>query len=77
MYERSKTTKRARSKTGPRRSRHQGLQQGRHEGREEGHHQAILLVARRLLIEEGMSPQAVQRLTGLSEKEVMDLVDKH
>ncbi len=54
----------------------QGLKQGRHEGREEGH-QAILLVARRLLIEEGMSPQSVQRLTGLSEKEVMDLVDKH
>ncbi|MES2141780.1 MAG: transposase [Pseudomonadota bacterium] len=47
----------------------EALQQGRHEG--------ILLVAKRLLIEEGMPPQVVQKLTGLPEKEVMDLVDKH
>lgn len=49
--------------------RTKGLEQGREEGRHEG----ILLVARRLLIEEGMSPLAVQKLTGLSEKEVMAL----
>ena len=29
------------------------------------------------MLAEGMSPQAVQKLTGLPEKEVMDLVDKH
>ena len=47
----------------------QGLEQGRHEG--------IVLVAKRLLTEQGMLPQAVQKLTGLPEKEVIDLVDKH
>lgn len=49
-----------------------GLRQGLQQGREETH-QAILIVAKRLLMEEGMSPQAVQRLTGLSENEVMEL----
>lgn len=53
-----------------------GLEQGLEQGREEGH-QAILLVAKRLLTEQGMSPKAVQKLTGLPENEVMDLVDKH
>lgn len=57
--------------------RMEGLQQGREEGREEGRHEGILAVARRLLVEEGLSPQAVQRLTGLPENEVMDLINKH
>lgn len=55
----------------------EGLQRGRQEGREEGRHEGILLVARKLLMEKGMSPQAVQKLTGLPEKEVMDLVEAH
>jgi predicted transposase/invertase (TIGR01784 family) len=55
----------------------QGLEKGLEKGREEGRHEGILSVAKRLLVEEGMSPQAIQRLTGLPEKEVMDLVNKH
>jgi|GEM_PF-3777571 predicted transposase/invertase (TIGR01784 family) len=51
-----------------------GLQQGREEGREEGRHEGMLAIARRLLLEEGASPQAVKRLTGLSEAEIMELV---
>jgi hypothetical protein len=37
---------------------------------------AIAAIAKNLL-DEGRSPGAVQKLTGLSEKEVMALVDKH
>ncbi len=62
----------------------QGLQQGREEGREEGlelglekgEHRRAVAIAKNMLAE-GMSPQAVQKLTGLPENEVMDLVNKH
>ena len=54
-----------------------GREQGLQQGREEGRHEGILLVAKRLLIEEGMSLQAIQKLTGLPESEVMNLVNKH
>lgn len=47
-------------------------QQGLQEGREEGDHFRALTIAKNMLAE-GMSLQAVQRLTGLSEKEVMEL----
>ena len=49
-----------------------GLQKGREEAR-----LGLLAVAEKLLTEANMSPQAVQRLTGLPEKEIMDLVDSH
>ncbi|WP_232019623.1 transposase [Candidatus Rickettsiella viridis] len=52
-------------------------QEALQQGREEGRHEGVLSVAKRLLVEEGMSPQAVQRLTSLSKNEVMDLVNKH
>ncbi|WP_218813365.1 hypothetical protein [Rickettsiella endosymbiont of Dermanyssus gallinae] len=42
------------------------------KGREEGEHHKATVIAKNLLAE-GMLPQAVQRLTGLSEKEVMEL----
>ncbi|MES2998475.1 MAG: transposase [Pseudomonadota bacterium] len=45
-----------------------GLQQGLQQGRKE----EALAIAKNLLAE-GISSQAVQRLTGLSEKEVMEL----
>jgi predicted transposase/invertase (TIGR01784 family) len=58
-----------------------GLQQGRKEGREEGlqqgreeGHKKMLTIAHNLLAE-GKSSQGVQNLTGLSEKEVADLVN--
>jgi recombination-promoting nuclease RpnB len=51
-------------------------QQGLQQGREEGRHEEALIIARNLLAD-SMSPQAVQRLTGLSEREVMNLIDKH
>jgi len=54
----------------------QGLKQGRQEGREEGRHEEARAIAKNLL-NDGMSPKAVQKLTGLPEKEVMALVDKH
>ncbi len=52
-------------------------QEGLQQGREEGRHEGIVLVAKRLLTEQGMSPQAVQKLTGLPENEVIELVNKH
>jgi predicted transposase/invertase (TIGR01784 family) len=57
-------------------SREEGLQQGLQQGLEEGEHRKAIAIAKNLLAE-GMSPQTIQRLTGLPEKEVMDLVDKH
>ena len=42
------------------------------KGREEGEHYKAIVIAKNLLAE-GMLPQAVQRLTGLSKKEVMEL----
>lgn len=51
-------------------------QQGLQQGREEGAHRKAIAIAKNLL-NDGTSPQAVQRLTGLSEKEVIGLVDKH
>jgi recombination-promoting nuclease RpnB len=50
-------------------------QKGLQQGREEGRHEEAIVIAKNLL-GEGMSPQAVQRLTGLPEKEVMDLANK-
>lgn len=54
----------------------QGRKEGREEGREEGRHEEAIEIAKKLL-DEGRSPGAVQKLTGLSEKEIMNLVDKH
>lgn len=57
----------------------QGLEQGLKKGLEEGEHRkniAITAIAKKLL-DEGRSPGAVQKLTGLSEKEIMALIDKH
>jgi predicted transposase/invertase (TIGR01784 family) len=56
-----------------------GLEQGLKKGLEEGEHRkaiAIAAIAKQLLAE-GRSPGAVQKLTGLPEKEVMDLVEAH
>ena len=50
----------------------EGLQQGLQQGR----HEEALTIARNMLAD-GMSPKAVQRLTGLPENEVIDLVKKH
>lgn len=52
-----------------------GLEQGLKKGLEEGEHR-IAAIAKNLLAE-GRSPGAVQKLTGLSEREVIALVDKH
>ncbi|KAF5279925.1 hypothetical protein FQR65_LT15160 [Abscondita terminalis] len=57
----------------------EGLEQGLKKGLEEGEHRkaiAIAAIAKNLLAE-GRSPGSVQKLTGLSEKEIMALVDKH
>ncbi|MFM2322440.1 MAG: hypothetical protein RLZZ225_593 [Pseudomonadota bacterium] len=53
----------------------QGLEQGLKEG-EQRKAIAIASIAKKLLAE-GRSPGAVKKLTGLSEKEVMALLDKH
>lgn len=53
----------------------QGLEQGLKKGLEEGEHR-IATIAKKLLAE-GRSPLGIQKLTGLSEKEIMALVDKH
>ena len=50
-------------------------QKGLKKGLKEGERR-IATIAKKLLAE-GRSPGAVQKLTGLSEKEVMALVDKH
>lgn len=44
--------------------------------KQEGRHEEAIAIAKNLL-NDGMSTQATQKLTGLSEKEVMSLVDKH
>lgn len=57
----------------------QGLEQGLKKGLEEGEHRkniAITAIAKKLL-DEGRSPGAVQKLTGLSQREIMALIDKH
>lgn len=51
-------------------------QQLKQEGREEGRHEEAIAIAKNLL-NDGMSLKAVQKLTGLHEKEVMALVNKH
>ena len=54
-------------------------QQLKQQGLKEGEHRkaiAIAAIAKKLL-DEGKSPGTVQKLTGLSEKEIMALVDKH
>lgn len=56
--------------------REEGLKQGIQQGLEEGEHRKAIAIAKNLL-GEGRSPGAVQKLTGLSEKEVMALVDRH
>lgn len=53
-----------------------GLQQGLQQGREEGEHRKAIAVAKNMLAE-GMPVKAIQKLTGLPENEVIDLVDKH
>lgn len=54
----------------------QGLQQGMQQGMQQGRHEEALTIARNLLAD-GMSPQAVQRFTGLPEAEVVGLVKQH
>ena len=51
-------------------------QRGLKRGLEEGEHRKAIAVAK-ILLTEGRSAGGIQKLTGLSEKEVMDLVDKH
>lgn len=53
----------------------EGLEQGLKKGLEEGEHRKAIAVAKNLL-DEGRSPRDVQKLTGLSEKDIMNLVDK-
>ena len=50
----------------------QGLQQGIEQGREKGRHEEAIAIARNMLAD-GMSPKAIQKLTGLTENEVMEL----
>jgi flagellar biosynthesis/type III secretory pathway protein FliH len=56
-----------------------GLEQGLKKGLEEGEHRTAIVIADipKKLLAEGKSPGSVQKLTGLSEKEVTGLVDKH
>jgi len=49
-------------------------QKGLQQGLQQGEHSKAISIARNLLVE-GISPQAVQRLTGLSETEIMELVE--
>lgn len=53
-----------------------GLEQGLKKGLEEGEHRKAIAIAK-ILLAEGRSPLGIQKLTGLSEKEIMALVDKH
>jgi hypothetical protein len=57
-------------------SRQEGLEQGLEQGRGEGDHYRAVVIAKKL-IAQGKPIQYIQDLTGLSEKEVVDLVDKH
>ena len=50
-------------------------QKGLQKGREEGRREEALFIARKLLAE-GMSYQSVQKLTGVPEKEIMDIITK-
>jgi hypothetical protein len=54
-------------------------QKGLKKGLEEGEHlcKTIAIAAAKKLLDADRSPGAVQKLTGLSEKEIMALVDKH
>lgn len=49
-----------------------GLQQGL----QQGEHRKAIIIAKNMLAE-GMSPKSVQKLTGLSENEIINLVHKH
>lgn len=51
-------------------------QEGLEQGLKQGEHRKAVAIAKNLL-NDGMSPKSVQKLTGLSEKEIMALVDKH
>ncbi|HEY2566666.1 MAG TPA: transposase [Candidatus Aquirickettsiella sp.] len=51
-------------------------QEGLEQGLKQGEHRKAVAITK-ILLAEGKSPGAVQKLTGLSEKEVMILVDKH
>jgi predicted transposase YdaD len=53
-------------------------QEGLEQGLKEGEHRKVVAIAAiaKKLLDEGRSPGAVQKLTGLSEKEIMALVDK-
>jgi predicted transposase YdaD len=44
--------------------------------KQEGRHEEAIAIAKNML-NDGMSTKATQKLTGLPEKEIMDLVDKH
>lgn len=54
-------------------------QEGRQEGLQEGEQRKVLAIASiaEKLLAEGRSPESVKKITGLSEKELMALVDKH
>ena len=51
-------------------------QEGLAQGLEQGRHLEAIVIAKNMLVE-GMSLKAVQKLTGLSDNEVMALVEKH
>jgi len=53
-----------------------GLKRGLKKGLKQGEHRKAIAIAK-ILLDEGRSPGAVQKLTSLSEKEIMALVDKH
>lgn len=51
-------------------------QKGLKEGLKQGEHRKAVAIAKNML-NEGISPKATQKLTGLHENEIMALVDKH
>jgi predicted transposase/invertase (TIGR01784 family) len=57
-------------------AREEGLKKGLEKGREEGKH-ALSVVIAPYLLKKGLSPEEVQKLTGLIHQGVMDLLSNH